>query len=310
MKNMKKFLVGILCVFAMVAMIKVPVNAASNFWQSSATQNSATLEWNNQIFSGTTVTSIFITYNGKQYNYGSSVRRATFSNLPDNFAGRFTLGYKYKSGNYTYTRSNAATIYVNTVPTNVATPNFGIYSSTGSAVRIGVARPSANTTGAIVELYKNNSYAGTYEAKYKDSSFFYTELITPAKNAIYKYRVIYFYDNKTSGHEQRYTSPAFSDFRQFVIPSVSGRAKSNKKGFSMKLKRITGASKYLVQLSQDGVNFMSAKSVKITKKKKTYSFQVTKKYKKKMYNHIRLYTYISGYGYSDYVWNGKIYIFK
>lgn len=146
-----------------------------------------------------------------------------------------------------------------------------------------------------VELYKGNTKLKTF-----DLSYVYDANFKLSKGASYQYRVRYYIENGTT-HEK--ITSDWSPWKGFMIPRKLGFSSNpNKKGFAITLEKINGITKYTVYTSLKKTGFKKAKTFK-AKAKKKYTVKITKNYKKKKKNYIKLTPYISlNYykGYSDF----------
>ncbi|MDO4977616.1 MAG: hypothetical protein Q4E53_10185 [Eubacteriales bacterium] len=313
MKKLNKILLSVIAVFALAVFVKLPVDAAAK--QTACTQTSVTIQWDLPYYA----TSSYYTVTGYGFSTSASITPTSFTqNDPYRTSGTFSLptnysGYVYIFCSY-YRNSDPyktlesdwfTSTYVNTLPATAATNNFAVDSVLYNTKKVSFKvsqNPSAS--GFQLELYKNGQFA-TRQAFYGSSSTY----LPVAANIMYQYRVRYYIKNSSNG--QTYYSASWSPMRKFCLAKYSGKAKSNKKGFSLTLKKATGVSKYLIYVSKksSSTGFKKIASVSLGKKSKK-TIQIVKGYKKKATNYIRIIPVFKDGSKSDIISTGSIYVYK
>ena len=145
-----------------------------------------------------------------------------------------------------------------------------------------VANKPANATGVQFECYKGSKRAWI-------DNYYSTSYHPYKENTVYKYRARAYYKNYSSG-KTYYGS--WSGLKYFTFPSGTAKSKSNQKGFTLSLKRTPGVKYYKVYVAKsEKGKYRKVKTIKLSSKKK-YTFRVTKNYKKRAVNYIKVIPYI------------------
>lgn len=200
-------------------------------------------------------------------------------------------------------------INVNTTPNSISSKNFGITSvlSYTKKVQVGANVP-AGATGVEVECYQGSKRV--WKDTISSSTYPYTYYQKYSTNKVYKYRARAYYKNYSTNRTY-YGAP--TGWKYFTVPYAKMKSKSSAKGVSVTLKRTPGVKYYKVYISKkQNSGYKRVKTVKVTKKSK-YSFRITKNYKKRKTNYIRVVPYITVGNKlvkSDIYSQGSIYIFK
>ena len=290
MKKYSRYLLTLVAAVAFALALKLPAQASvtiTSFKQSTCTANTVTVSWGNpSITNGETITSFDVaTSNGSaSVTVNASARSATL-NVPTNYVGNVYLYANYKTkSNYTsydwdYTGCNT----VPTAPTKTNAALAGMQSSTGK-VEFGAAR-NDYSHGTQVQLFKGNKLVKTINFNS------YSDFIKVAKGAAYQYRARFYYANKDNG--KTYYS-GWGPWHGFVwSKQATFRYGYGMKGYTIIMKKATGVKKYTVKYatSYDATKFKKVKTFK-AQNKKSYKIRVTKRYKKKGTNYVRVYPYI------------------
>ncbi|MCI5944192.1 MAG: hypothetical protein MRZ41_05815 [Eubacterium sp.] len=303
-KSLKLTVFSLFAIFAMCIFVKVPTEAATvNFTYGTT---SFKISWEKpdvpsyRTFKDYCIENVNgnVIWTGTDYNTNYKV-----FNPGKGYVGSLYVSYRYYYNGQIYD-SYIGSADVNTAPVGMSSKNIGIESVLSYTKKISlVANKPANATGVQFECYKGSKRA------WVDN--YYSTLYHPfSQNAVYKYRARAYYKNYSSG-KTYYGS--WSGFKYFSVPSLSGKSKSNQKGFTLSLKRTPGVKYYKVYVakSQNG-KYRKVKTIKLSSKKK-YTFRVTKNYKKRAYNYIKVIPYIKVGGKlvkSGVYSTGSIYVWK
>lgn len=310
MKKYSRYLLTLIAVFALAFVMKVPVKAyveLTNVKQTGCTTNSITVSWTGPTTTnGETITNCIVKTADDLYSTTVNAYAGTATlNVSSNYVGyiRIYTYYKtsYGSENYAYNST-----YCNTVPTAPGKNSFalsGVYSYSSKVAFASARNNSSHKTQ--IQLYKGNKLYKTFNfSSYSDS-------IPVTKGASYQYRARFYYVNDSLG--KTYCSK-WSPWRGFAMcKDVKIRSKSNKKGYTLTMKKASGVTKYVVKTSKNSDSgYKKSKTFK-AKSKKSYTISVTKNYSKKKYNYIQIQPYISLKWYkgaSDAIIKGSCYVYK
>lgn len=306
MKKLNKILLSFVAVFALAILLKLPVDAAAK--QTGCTSTSITIQIDEP---GSTIVGYYYSTDymaPSQVDYiPTAPTRDKYSFTISNLSNVKTNLYIYYKYYNSYNDLYGARIQtsVNTLPLTPASNNLAVDSVLYNTKKVSfkVSQNDA-ATGFEIELYKN----GTLASRQSFSSSYSTYFPVSA-NATYQYRVRYYTKNSSNG--QTYYSANWSPMRKFCLPTFSGKAKSNRKGFTLTLKKASGVKKYYIYVSKSSSTkgFKKVASVSLgSKKKKTIS--ITKKYKKKARNYIRVVPVFADGTKSDIIGTGSIYVYK
>lgn len=235
-----------------------------------------------------------------------NVTTATIT-CPKGYSNRWTV-YAATNSSSGYYECPHGSSDVNTTPNGIAYNNFGITGvlSYTKKVKVGANVP-AGATGVAIECYQGSKIV------WRDtltSGYPHTYYHGYSTNKVYKYRARAYYKNYSTNRTY-YGAP--TGWKYFTVPYAKMKSKSSAKGVSVTLKRTPGVKYYKVYISKkQNSGYKRVKTVKVTKKSK-YSFRITKNYKKRKTNYIRVVPYITVGNKlvkSDIYSQGPIYIFK
>ena len=233
----------------------------------------------------------------KTFPENGSTEYKTTLTLPTNYWGKACIDLTYdlykknaETGQYEFsqkvTDSDVMFCNLKTKPLKPAKGAFGLTDDIESNNLLIKSWIKVNSPRwfykSEVELYEGNK-----KELRADISYLGDKKIKLRKGYAYQYRVRYQF-----GTSSLYS--AWSQWKGFVVPkNISFGSKANKKGFTITLGKIAGVSKYTVYTSlKKKAGFKKAKTFK-AKAKKKFTVKITKGYKKKKKNYIKLVPYIN-----------------
>ncbi len=168
----------------------------------------------------------------------------TTTDLIKGYVGRLRVDYDYTDLYGITTEESLGYVFVNTTPVKMAKGSFGIdhLSLETSTLNFKAAKP-ARMTGTQLALYMDNTKINTL--KFTGS---YTDEVEISQDTVYKYRVRTYYTNPSNG-ETYYG--AWSTFRYFDSPTVTGTYKANVAGCKIKLRKTKGVGYYAIYISTE-----------------------------------------------------------
>lgn len=312
-KNLQKLLLTFFTLITVAIIYQVPVKAERINFQMisdpSVSTNVVTVKWteltdvpsDREIISYSydivdVSTNTYLVRNSKQTSFSK--------NMGCGYEGywRLDCNYTFRNTEFDYESESFESewIYVNTTPETIAKKNFSITYANDKSVWIATIVPK-NTNGVQLLVYN-----GTKCIYNKVSSNGYFD-VPISKNKAYRYYVRAYYTNNTN--KKTYYGK-WSSARHFVNAPFSGKSKSNKKGFSLTLNKVSGVTKYKIYVSTNlKSGYKLSKTLNVGSKSK-YTVQITKYVKKQKINYIRVIPEIKGYGKSDLYYGGSIYVKK
>ena len=304
MKRMRKIMLSLLAVFALVMVIQVPTKAATGtVTMTGFTDKSVTVSWTVPTLpAGYTLNSYDI-YDTTTKTYVATNISPSQTSLTVPITGKGYVAYWRVEYNYTtgYGSQYSSTIgwsYVNTTPVKYTTKQFSSYNFYSSSKKVDfVVSKAAGSTGTKLEIYQ---LSNGKKKKTLTSKGTYFDAFKFASNTAYKYRVRSYYTNDTT--KKTYYG-SWSSYRYFAAPTISGSYTTAAKGINVTLKKGSGIIKYKVQVSaKKNSGFKTVKTIKVGKKSK-YTYKITKcsgkKLKKGKTYYIRVIPVLKGNKSSD-----------
>lgn len=216
------------------------------------------------------------------YDLNSDCVGVTFSDLSKGYVGRLRVDYEYMDALDILSEDSLGYVYVNTTPVKMSVNHFGIdsISDTKNALSFCVAKPN-RMTGTQIALYKGSKKITTL--KFKGA---YSEFAEFKNDTVYKYRARTYYKNPSNG-ETYYG--AWSSYRYFDSPTVTGTYQQDTPGCRLKLKKVTGVESYSILVStKESTGYRETATVTVDSGK-TQTIDVAKIGKKKMKKKVTYY---------------------
>lgn len=307
-KKLTKLIATMFLVFAAIVVLKVPVSAfEANFRMTSDPQpgdKRIEVQWNSispsDISYYVTKINYYYIENSSGEVYGPFYGTGAYGDFSLGFAETWYLYCNYTWNDNTTDNYYLGYTYVNNSPAAITKAKSGIDYVSSNSLTAKVVLPET-ATGSQLRVYKGSKVVAT------GNGYSYPNVSGLKRDIVYTYRVRSYYENYSTG--KKYYSK-WSGARKYVYPTVKGTSKSNKKGFSITLKKVSGVTSYKVYVStKRDSGYKLSKTVKPGKKSKITT-QITKNVKKQKTCYIRVVPVIKDYGNSAVRWEGSIYVFK
>lgn len=308
MKKLPKYLMAILAVMTLTLLLRVPVLA---FEQTGCTEKTVTFKWNSE----EGIDKVTELIKRKVYTYTVKTRDGRYASksitengaaeysvslsLPANYTGYVDLVldcdiYLLQDGEYKFSRRDEnhklLDCYANTRPARPTRAQFGISEPYVNKSFKNITWFKSKAPNVFykteLQLYKGDKYLKTLRFAYGNSKDFKL-----TRGSVYQYRIRYYYYNEEA--DETFYS-AWSPWRGLMVIKTAGlKVNPKKKGYILTLGKAAGVSRYTVYSSlKKSSGYKKAKTFK-AKSSKVYSVKVTKGYKKKKKNYIRINPYLN-----------------
>lgn len=264
MRVMKKIVLSLIAMFALVLVIHVPTNAASGGVNMvSYNDDSVTVSWPAQSSTSYRTVCGYVIAD-KNDNILATVQGAdttstTISGLGQGYVNSVWV-YSVYLDNYGSTKTGyIGYACVNTKPAKISKSDFGLAYLVNNKIKVGANYDYSKVSGVEVKIY--NLSTGK---KYKSGNM--SNYYTVKYNTAYRYSVRPYYTNPDT-KTQAYGD--WSSWRYFSITSGKSVYTPSKRtsGITFTLKKGTGISKYKIQIStKKNSGFKTVKTVKVGSK--------------------------------------------